>query len=214
MKAAVLIFALAATTALAQDTASTKTRSSALPFRGVHFDWGAARLPYLDRDGQHASAAGLDLRLSLPLRRAPDWSVAFATNILSNDTTAYVVPASVASGQPGFHPRLTSWSTSLEVQRRWNQRRKLHAIASAGAGTIANSYDYYATTNGTREFHEDEKTRATFATIAGGAELDIARFFRASLMAGYRSGGRMTIPQASGSNGGLTATFNLELGVF
>jgi hypothetical protein len=209
-----LVLFTTASVALGQDTTkTTKTLFSMLPFRGAHVDWGGASVPYLDRS--KAGAAALEGRISLPLRRFPDWSVAFAaTSVTTTDTTSYVVPGSATPTAAGFHPRLSSDAASFEVERRWNQDRVLHGIAAAGVGTITNSYTYYHYVDGVDERHEDEKTAVTFAMLSGGFELNIARWLRASLVVGYRSGGRMKIPQAKGSNGGLTSAFNLKLGKF
>src|SRR5690242_232758 len=86
-----------ASSALAQDTAkTTNTLFSMLPFRGAHVDWGGASVPYLDRSKTGAGA--LEGRISFPLRRFPDWSLAFAaTSVDPTDTTSYVVPASITA---------------------------------------------------------------------------------------------------------------------
>jgi hypothetical protein len=44
--------------------------------------------------------------------------------------------------------------------------------------------------------------------------IDVGGHVRASYLLGYRSGGRMTIEQAVGSNGGPTMIVNLQLGKF
>ena len=203
-----------ASSALAQDTTkATTTLFSMLPFRGAHLDWGAASVPYLDRG--KASASAFDGRISLPLRRFSDWSIAIAaTSVTETDTTAYIAPGSVTATSSGFHPRLTSDAASLELERRWNQNRVLHGIASAGIGTITNSYCYFSRVGGVETYHQDEKTVTTFAILSGGGELNIARWLRASLVVGYRSGGRMKVPEAKGANGGLTSAFNFKLGKF
>src|SRR4051812_15058993 len=89
----------------AQDSTKAKTLSSILPFRGVHLDWGGGPVPYLDPREQGAA----EVKISLPLRRYPNWSVALTTStVIDTDTTSYVVPSSLGAGSGGFHPELVS----------------------------------------------------------------------------------------------------------
>jgi len=215
MKTAFLVFVClaSASTLSAQDSTRTHTLASILPFRGAHFDWGGGSVPYLDQAKSGASSA--EVRISLPLRKYPDWSIALSsTAVLETDTTSYVVPESVTPTSTGYHPQLGSTSVTVGLERRWNQKRIVHGIASFGVGTIENSYNYSRTVNGEWSYHRDHRTTTAIAQAGGGAELNIARWLRMTGMMGYRTGGRMRVPQANGSNGGLTSTFSVLLGKF
>jgi hypothetical protein len=151
----------------------------------------------------------------LPLRRFPDWSFGAAlSSIFDTDTTSFVVPGSNANGTPGFHPDLVSTTLALEVQRRWDQDSQVHPIGTVSAGGLLNTYSCYETRGGVETLHEYGKTWVRFAQVAWGAEVNVTKWMRATAMLGYRSGGRMTIRLASGSNGGMTTMLNVELGKF
>jgi hypothetical protein len=215
MKTRILVLAwlVSASCLTAQDSTRTHTLFGMLPFRGAHLDWGGGSVPYLDQAKSGASSA--EVRISLPLRKYPNWSIAVSSSaVLETDTTSYVVPESVTPTSTGYHPQLGSTAVIVGLERRWNQKRLVHGIASFGVGTIENSYNYSRTLNGEWTYHRDHRTTTTIAQVGGGAELNIARWLRMTGTIGYRTGGRMRVPQANGSNGGLTSSFNVLLGKF
>jgi len=204
----------AASPARGQDTTSTRTLASHLPFTGIHLDWGGGVVPYLDRTTGDSGGIAFAVALMLPLRRFPEWSIGFSATGVAGDTTGYIAPGSTADYPGGYHPHLVSTSAALEIQRRWNERKIVHWLAGGSVGAIVNSYNYYHTVNGVTTYHQDEKRQVAFAQLSGGGELNIARWLRLDALLGYRTGGRMTIPQATGSNEGLTCLMMLAMGKF
>ena len=216
MKTRLALFALGLVVAVvpparAQDSTKTRTLSSLLPFRGLHVDLGGGPVPYLDPREQGAA----EMKISLPLRKYPNWSIALTTStVIDTDTTSYVVPSSVTAGSSGFHPELVSTAVAFEVQKRWDQVGMFHPMGTIAVGSLMNTYSYYEYRSGAETLHEDGKTYMTYGHVAGGAELNITRWMRANVMLGFRSGGRMKIEGAKGSNGGLTMMINVLLGKF
>jgi hypothetical protein len=182
-----------------------------LPFRGVHFDGGGGSVPYLD--GHNTGRAAAEVKITFPLRRFPDWSIAVTTSSVKDvDTTSFIVSRSGWSTP--YHPELVSTTAAFEVQRRWDQDRRVHPIGTMSAGALMNTYSYYDQTPDGEFLREPGKRWKAYGQVSGGAEVTIVRWLRANALLGHRSGGRMTIPGARGSNGGVTMMLNLQLGKF
>jgi hypothetical protein len=190
-----------------QDT--TRTLFAMLPFRGAHIAFGPGTMPYLDDASPRGASA--QVKLMVTLKRFPDWSFGVSsTAIAEGDTTAYVA----AGTSPAIHPHLNSHAGAIEVQRRWTQSKLIHPIVGASVGSIRNNYFYHEFANGRATHHEEQIETTGFVQIAGGLEMNLTRWMRGNGMLGYRSGGRMTIPEANGDNGGVTFFLNLALGKF
>ena len=203
---------LGSSSAHGQDSTASRGFWSHFPFSGIHMDLGGGIMPYLD--ASEPGALSTDGKLSLPIKRWSGWSLGFTSmSVFRPDSTSYVATVPV-TGSPTFHPGLVSMTASLEVQRRWNERRRLHPLAALGGGMILNSYDYFVRTNGDQLRRTDELTKTYFTELSVGAELNLKRHFRATIMAGVRSGGRMKIRDAQGSNGGGFMMLNFEMGRF
>lgn len=211
---AVLVALMLPATLRAQDsTASAPAKEETLfgrmGIKSAHIAFGGGSTPYVARTTKPASTA--ELRVGLTLRRLPDWTIVFASNNVGDwDTTGYVVPNS-----NGYHPHLAAISSGIEVQRRWSSNSLIHPVATAGAGQLINSYNYsFYPKTGAREFHQDETTTVSYATLAGGGELNLAGWLHFVVTAGYRAAGSSSIPYGTGSNSGFSTVALLEFGKF
>lgn len=147
---------------------------------------------------------------SLPAGYRTGRSSSLQAALPSGDTTTYVVPNS-----NGFHPRMTATALGLEVQRRWSSASLVHLVASAGAGQLVNSYDYFTyQKTGASEFHQDEVTMVPYATLAGGGEVNLSGWARFAITAGYRAAGASRIASGVGTNSGVSTAALLEFGKF
>ena len=193
----------------AQDSSSSRI----WPFRGAHFDAGGGSLPYLDTHGP--ASAATEVKITLPLRRFPAWSISFAVStVVDTDTTSYVVTRVPWSVSNPLHPELISTAVAFELQHRWDEDRQVHPMGTVSAGVLMNTYSYYESVGRGEILRELEKRWKGCGHVAGGAEANIRSWLRVNALLGYRSGGRMTIPSGKGANGGMTTMFNLQLGKF
>lgn len=183
---------------------STKTLFENLPVRPF-IAVGPGIMPYLDERSSRAGAE--QAKLMLTLRKYPQWSFGVTTTaVMGGDTTTY--------DAPGFKPRLNSHAGALEVQRRWKHTAVLHPIATLAVGRILNAYYYTELVDGRLRQREPETTEVGFVQLAGGGEMNVTRWLRGTALLGYRTGGRMTISEAKGENGGVTFFLNLAFGGF
>ena len=91
----------------------------------------------------------------------------------------------------------------------------MHPLATAAVGSLVTSYNYVEyLTSGASMVHRDQETSSTFYSLAGGGELNVLRWMRATLTVGYRSAGATTLPNRTASNSGLVVTSLVELGKF
>ena len=197
----------------AQDSATVppadQTLMQRIGLRGLHLALGAGATPYMGRNETPASTG--EMRVGATFRRWPAWSIEFtASGVAVGDTTTYVAPNS-----GGYHPRLAGTTSGVEIQHRWSSSRLLHFVATAGAGELVNSYNYYFyPKTGGSEFHQDEHTSVHYATFSGGGELNIAGWSRLLITAGYRGAGSTRIAAGAGTNSGLVTTALFEFGKF
>jgi hypothetical protein len=189
--------------------AGDATLMQRLGLRGMHVSFGGGASPYVARVGSSASTA--EIRLGATLRRWPAWTVAFASSgVVDLDTTSYVVQNS-----GGYHPRMAATTTGVEVQRRWSSSSLFHFTATAGAGELLNSYNYFLyPKSGAGEFFQEEVTKVRYATLAAGGELNVSGWARMLITAGYRAAGSTRIASGVGSNSGVVSSVLLELGRF
>ena len=211
---AVLVALMRPATLRAQDSTAKvlpkeQTLAERLGVKAVHVALGAGSAPSAARTTEPGNYA--EFRLGFTLRSLPDWTIAFASNAVTDkDTTAYVAPNS-----NGFHPYLRATTTGIEIQRRWSSNKLIHPIATVGAGQLTQSYNYFLfPKTGGREYHQDGKTSVTYATLAGGGEVNIAGWMRFVVTAGYRTAGSSSTPFVTGSNSGFSSVAALELGRF
>jgi hypothetical protein len=186
-----------------------QTLMQRLGLHGLHLALGGGDTPYMGRTADPAGTA--ELRLGATFRRWPAWTVVFAASGVGDwDTTTYVVPNS-----NGYHPHLAATTSGVEVQRRWSSSSLVHLVATAGAGQLVNSYNYYYYPKaGGSEYHKEEVTSVSYVTFSGGGELNIASWARVLLTAGYRGAGATRIPAAVGTNSGVMSTMLFEFGKF
>jgi hypothetical protein len=187
---------------------SEHTLSSLIRVRAAHIAFGAGSVPYLNKESGGSAA---EFRLGISLKSLPDWTFTWASNaVMDQDTTSYVAPRS-----DGYHPLLTSVTQSLEVQRRWRNASVIHPLATAAIGTLTTAYGYYEyPRSGGSIRHQDEKTNSTFYSLAGGGELNIARWMRTTLTLGYRSAAVLKLPAGTSPNSGFMVTSLVEFGRF
>jgi hypothetical protein len=186
-----------------------QTLMQRLGLDGLHVAVGGGATPYMGRNTDPAGTG--ELRVGATFRRWPAWTIAFAASGVGDwDTTTYVVPNS-----NGYHPHLAATTSGFEVQRRWSSSSLVHLVATAGAGQLVNSYDYYYyPKSGGSEFHKEEVTSVSYVTFSGGGELNIASWARVLFTAGYRGAGATRIPAAVGTNSGVMSTMLFEFGKF
>jgi hypothetical protein len=176
--------------------------------RSAHIAFGSGQAPYVGRTG---GAQVSEFRLGLSLKALPNVTFALAsTGAIDTDTTSYVVAES-----HGYHPKLAAYTQSLEIQRRWRNLSLVHPLATAAVGSLVTSYNYveYPRSGGSI-VHRDQQTSSTFYALAGGGELNVLSWMRATMTIGYRSAGATTLPNRTASNSGLVVTSLVELGKF
>lgn len=175
--------------------------------KSAHIAFGGGEAPYIGRTG---GAQVSEFRLALSLKALPNWTFAMASNgVVDTDTTSYAV------GSNGYHPRLAAYTQSFEIQRRWRNLSIVHPLATAALGSLVTSYNYVEhLTSGASTIHRDQRTSSSFYALAGGGELNVLSWMRATVTIGYRSAGATTLPNRTGSNSGLVVTSLVELGKF
>ncbi|MDB4909044.1 MAG: hypothetical protein JWO05_3828 [Gemmatimonadetes bacterium] len=204
----VVLSAQDSTSAAKKSEQPQRTLAALAGIKHCNASFGGSSVPYLGRS-QGGQAA--DFRLGFTPGSLPNWTIAFATSaVLVGDTTSYIAPGSV-----DYHPQLTSVTAGVEVQRRWRRGSIFVPVASLGAGTLGNSYSYYEyPKSGGAIAHNDEEHRTSYQQLAGGVEVVLQAYLRASFLVGYRQAGDTPMPGFAGKNGGATTTVLVSLGKF
>jgi len=186
-----------------------QTLMQRLGLQGIHVSFGGGATPYMGRNAAPASTG--ELRLAATFRRWPAWTIAFAGSGVGDwDTTTYAL-----KNGSGYHPHMAAATSGVELQHRWSSSGLFHLAATAGAGQLVNSYNYYYyPKSGGSEFHKEEETSVPYATLSGGGEVNVSGWARLLITAGYRAAGSTRIPGGVGTNSGVVSTVLFEMGKF
>ena len=152
----------------------------------MHLEYGQSRVPYRDARFRSAIAVGAGFALDA----LPTLSFQLTnTFVHPKDSADYIEPKCILPGSlprsDVCRPHIISNSTAFEVQKRWEPRRSVHALASASLGevTTGNQYNPRGCCTGAVT---DSVRRTSFVSLGGGGEVSLARALHVNVMAGYR----------------------------
>ena len=152
----------------------------------MHLEYGQSRESYRDDRFRRAIAVGAGFAVdALPTL---SFQLTF-TNVHPTDSANYIEPKCVPFGSlpksDVCRPHIISNSTAFEVQKRWEPRRSVHALASVSLGevTTGNQYNPRGCCTGAVT---DSVRRTSFVSLGGGGEVSLARALHVNVMAGYR----------------------------
>ena len=181
---------------------------------GAYFATGASVLPY-QGEALHPAA---EYQLGISRPEFPHWAIALSGTSVSgtHDSASFVEPTCYngtaaefhAHQEAGCHPKISAYSSALEVQYRWRTTRTVRPVAALGFGQLQTSYSYRTV----ESFQKDSTQASQFLTVRGGGEVSVSSWAHVGVLAGYREAFRKTSLHKTVSNSGLTAALMLIIG--
>jgi len=173
---------------------------------------------HVDENGGSAIMNGksepvFELRLALAPCRWPSYTMSIVGGShVANPATSYI-----ASGSPGYHPRLNASWSGVELQKRWRDSSMLHPMISFAVGRLRTAYKYsvHRIATDSMEYHTEGAASATYFTPAAGVEMSLFKHVTTYLLVGARKVATLETPALErGGFDGQYVAFGFGFGKF